>query len=304
MMDSERLRVFLAVARARNFSRAAERLGKTQPSVSQAVAALERELGQLLFRREGRTTHLAPAGKLLVAHAERIFEEMDRARARLAGLAELRAGELVVGTSDTLALYLLPPLLAAFRKRYPGVELRLDNRPSPATAARVVEGKVDLGVVTLPLPAGERVRFEPLRPHHDVVICPPGHPLSRRRRVAPRDLAGHPLLLLDRGTGTRAALESAFTRAGLRPAVSMEMSSVEVLKRLVELGFGLSVVPALSVEREASAGTLEVIPLTGLSGRQVALALPTGSVSAAASAFAELARRLLSGGRGGAGRGG
>src|SRR5690348_15803123 len=106
-LDSERLRAFVAVARARNFSRAARRLGKTQPSVSQAVARLERDVGQPLFVRDGRTTHLAPAGRLLLEHAERIFDEMERARARLTGLGELREGELALGTSDTLATYLL-----------------------------------------------------------------------------------------------------------------------------------------------------------------------------------------------------
>src|SRR2546423_7214696 len=91
-LDSDRLRAFLAVARARNFSRAAERLGKTQPSVSQAVARLERDLGQPLFVREGRTTRLAPAGRLLLGHAERIFDVMERARAALAGLGVIRVG--------------------------------------------------------------------------------------------------------------------------------------------------------------------------------------------------------------------
>src|SRR5689334_13731948 len=125
-MDTERLRAFVAVARTRNFSRAARRLGKTQPSISQAVARLERELGQPLFVREGRLSRLTPAGRLLLEHAERIFEEMDRAEARLQDLGALRAGELVVGASDTLAYHVLPPALAAFRARHPAVELRLD----------------------------------------------------------------------------------------------------------------------------------------------------------------------------------
>src|SRR4051794_16097753 len=124
-LDSERLRAFVAVGRALNFSPAAEELGKTQPPVSPAIAAPQRELGQPLFVREGRSTHLSPGGKLLLTHAEAIFAEMDRAWAALAGLQELRRGELVVGTSDTLAYHLLPPVFAAFRARYPGVELRL-----------------------------------------------------------------------------------------------------------------------------------------------------------------------------------
>jgi DNA-binding transcriptional LysR family regulator len=297
-LDSERLRTFLAVARARNFSRAAEQLGKTQPSVSQAVATLEREVGQPLFVREGRSTRLSPAGKLLLAHAEAIFAEMDRAWAALAGLQELRAGELVVGTSDTLAYYLLPPVFAAFRARYPGVELRLDNRPSPATAAQVAERSIDLGIVSLPLPPDPRVGFEALVSHEDVVITPPHHPLARRT-VRVEELLAHPLLLLDRTTGARAALDAAFARARAQPRVAMEMSSVEVLKRLVELGFGVSIVPALAVARELRARTLARARVPGLTGgRSVGLLTPTaGPLAPAAVAFAQIARRVLRGQR-------
>jgi DNA-binding transcriptional LysR family regulator len=294
-LDSERLRTFVAVARARNFSRAAEELGKTQPSVSQAIATLEGEVGQALFVREGRSTHLAPAGKLLLEHAEVIIAEMERAYAALAGMGELRHGELVVGTSDTLAYYLLPPVFAAFRARYPGVELRLDNRPSPATAAQVAERSLDLGIVTLPLAADARVAFEPLVPHEDVVICPPRHPLARKRQARVEELAAHPLLLLDRTTGARAALDAAFARARVRPNVAMEMSSVEVLKRLVELGFGVSIVPSLAVERELAARTLARVRVAGLGGgRSVGLLTPAaGPLAPAAAAFAEIARQVL-----------
>jgi DNA-binding transcriptional LysR family regulator len=293
-LDSERLRTFLAVARARNFSRAARQLGKTQPSVSQAVAALERSLGQALFVRDGRTTHLTAAGKLLAQHTEMIFAEMDRAQAALAGLHELRRGELVVGTSDTLAYYLLPPVFAAFRARYPGVELRLDNRPSPATAGQVAARAVDVGVVTSPLAPDSRLRFEALLPHQDLAICAPGHPLARKRQVRLDELLAQPLLLLDRTTGARAALDAVFARARLQPRVAMEMSSVEVLKRLVELGFGVSIVPALAVGRELRARTLAPVRVALPTGRQIGLVTPAaGPMAPAAVAFVEIARALL-----------
>jgi DNA-binding transcriptional LysR family regulator len=295
-LDSQRLRVFLAVAQARSFSAAARRLGKTQPSVSQGVARLERDLGQPLFHRRGRTTRLAPAGRLLLPHAERVLAELDRARVHLTGLAEVRAGELVVGTSDTIACHVLPPVFAAFRARHPGVELRLHNRPSPVTAARVADRGVEIGVVTLPLPAEpeDRLTLEPLVPHQDVVICPPDHPLATRPSVGVGELARHPLLLLDRTTGLRAVLEAAFDRLGTRPRVAMEGSSVEVCKRLVELGFGLSVVPAVSVQREVGARTLAAVRLRGLpAGRSVGLALPAAGLSPAAAAFALLCRAEL-----------
>lgn len=296
-LDTERLRTFVAVARARSFSRAAVALGKTQPSISQAIATLEREVGQPLFVRQGRNTLLAPAGKLLLTHAEVIFGEMQRAMVALSGEGGLRHGALVVGTSDTLAYYLLPAVFAAFRSRHPGIELRLDNRPSPATVVQVADRSVDVGVVTLPATPDARVSFEPLVPHEEAVICPPGHELSRRRVVPLEELATHPLLLLDRTTGARAALEAAFARAGVRPQVAMEMSSVEVLKRLCELGFGLSIVPALAVARELRANALARVRVRGLpSGRSVGLATPAaGPLAPAAAAFVDIARRVLRG---------
>jgi DNA-binding transcriptional LysR family regulator len=280
--------------------------------VSQAVARLERELGERLFSRSGRTTEPTAAGRTLLDHARRILDEMEGARASLRALGALEQGTLVVGSSDTLAYYALPPVLAAFRARHPGIELRLDNRPSPATAARVAEREVDVGVVSLPLPpelavdgrrVAPRVRVEPVAPQRDVLICPPGHPLARRRRVALAALAPYGLALLDATTGSRACLEGELARAGVRPRVVMEMSSVEVLKRVVELGLGVSLVPELAVRREVAAGVLCAVPLEGASAaRGVGIVTPSpGPASPAARAFAEIARGLLARGAGAGG---
>jgi DNA-binding transcriptional LysR family regulator len=301
-LDSARLETFLAVARERGFSRAARALNKTQSSISQGIAQLEQELGERLFERVGRGARLTEAGRLLVPHAEAIFDEMQRARAHLEAARALETGELVIGTSDTLACYLLPPVLAAFRARFPRVELRLDNRPSPATAQAVAERRVHVGVVSLPLPAAAagsddraRVRTEALLPQQDLLVCPPDHVLARKRRVTLAQLAEHPLLLLDRTTSSRAFLEAAFARHHLRPTVSMEMSSVEVLKRLVELGFGLSVVPAWAAAPEMAAGTLVGRRISDLpGGRSVGLVTPDSTpLPRATAAFVELARTAL-----------
>src|SRR6186713_1751572 len=270
ILDSARLAAFSAVAATGGFSKAAKQLGKTQSSVSQAVLLLERELGQRLFSRDGHRPRLTDAGRALLARATRIFEEMALAESDLAGLSALDAGELVLGTSDTLACYFLPPVFAAFRERYPKVELRIDNRPSPVVAERVSEGQVDLGVVSLPLPASltvsgravnERLDCTPLAPQEDVAVCSPTHALGKRRHVGVRELARHPLLLLDRTTSSRALVDLAFAVENLAIEVAMEMSSVEVLKRLAELGFGVAIVPRFSVQRERDTGTLRVLRL-------------------------------------------
>ena len=301
VLDSARLAAFAAVVRAGGFSKAAQELGKTQSSVSQAVLLLERELGQKLFARDGHTPRLTDAGRALLRRTTRIFDEMALAEAELSALTELRFGELVVGTSDTLACYFLPPVFAAFRERYPKVELRLDNRPSPVIAERVSERQVDLGIVSLPLPdtlepsgrkVSERLDCVVLGPQADVAVCAPSHPLAARHKIAVRDLAPHPLLLLDRTTSSRAHVEAAFAVEKAELCVAMEMSSVEVLKRLAELGFGVAIVPRFAVQREAEAGTLCVLNLTDFGTRRSVGALTPRAFgpTRAASAFLALAQ--------------
>jgi DNA-binding transcriptional LysR family regulator len=309
ILDSARLAAFSAVAAAGGFSKAAKQLGKTQSSVSQAVLLLERELGQKLFARDGHRPRLTDAGRALLARATRIFEEMALAESELAGLGALDSGELVLGTSDTLACYFLPPVLAAFRERFPKVDLRIDNRPSPVIAERVSEGQVDLGIVSLPLPASlavsgrsvsERLDCVELAPQEDVAVCSPTHALAKAKphrlggqeRLQPelgmRELSRYPLLLLDRTTSSRALVDLAFAAENLRLELAMEMSSVEVLKRLAELGFGVAIVPRFSVQRERESGTLRVLRL-----EQFSAARSVGALTPRAFAPTRAARAFL-----------
>jgi DNA-binding transcriptional LysR family regulator len=245
------------------------------------------------------------ATRLGRTHAERAGSELAHAARKLSALREVRGGRLVIGTSDTLAYYALPPVLSAFRARHPDVELVLETRPSPATALALAAGEVDLGVVTLPLPPGLRQRGAPLErvlvsealcAQPEVLIAPRSHALARRKRARFTDLAGEPLILLGRGSAGRDFFDRELARAAVAPRVAMEMNSVELLKRMVELGFGLSVVPALAVEREVRAGVLAAIPI-GASARTRSIGLlldAHGPTSPAASAFAALCRVALS----------
>jgi len=308
-MDWDRLHAFSAVAREGGFSAAARAIGRTQSAVSQAVLGLEEQLGHALFVRPSAGVpgvHLTEAGRILLEHSDQAFGELSTATERLAALTGLRAGRLVVGTSDTLGSHLLPPVLAAFRAAYPGVEVTLAAAPSPATAAAVAGRSVDVGVVTLPLPddlshggrpIAEALRVEPLRPQPDVLITSPTHRWARRRRLHLRQLADEPLLLLGRDTAGRRFTDAQLARHGVQPRVTMEMNSVELLKRLVELDFGVSIVPQLAIAREVESGTLHAVALRGAgAARQVALVLPDADpISPAAAAFRQLARAELGG---------
>lgn len=296
-LDSDRLRAFRAVAREGGFSRAAARLHRTQPAVSQAVRALEEDVGEPLLLRLGRRVELTAAGEILLEQCERAFAALDEARERLLALRGLETGELVIGTSDTNACYLLPPVLAAFRERHPGIELRIRNRPSPATEAQVVEGEVDLGFVTLPA-SDPRLAAEPLAVRDDVAIVAPDHPLAGRRRVRFERLLAEPLLLLDRGSRSRSWLDDRIAegaRDGRAVRVAMELASIEVIKRLVGLGFGVSVVPRVAVEAEREGGSLAVVDLSPRPPRRrIGFVTRRGAPSSrAAAAFATLARQIL-----------
>lgn len=293
-LDSDRLIAFRAVVRAGGFSRAAATLHKTQPAISQAVRALEEDVGEKLLLRLGRGVRLTAAGKILLEHLEESFRALDRARDRLAARREIEEGELTIGTSDTNACYVLPPVLEAFRERYPGVELRLSNRTSPATEAQVLAHEVDLGFVTLPTRA-EGLVAERMVTREDVALFAPDHPLAGRKRVRFEELLAYPLLLLDRGARTRAFIDERIARCEGRAHIAMELASIEVVKRLVALGFGVSVVPRIAVEAELASGTLCAASVLARSEVR-SLGFVTrknAQLSPAGEAFVRIAREIL-----------
>jgi len=294
ILDTERLAAFRAVADEQSFSRAARRLFKSQPAISQAVRSLEDELGERLLHRLGRRSVPTPAGEVLLEHVNQAFRALQRGRERIEAIQELREGSLAIGTSDTTACYVLPPVLRAFRERYPGVELRISNQPSPRTAEQVVRHEVDVGFVTLPIDH-PRLHVEPLVPREDVAICAPGHPLARRRRLRLADLLAYPLILLDRGSGTRSFIDQKL-RACDRPAeIAMEVASIEVIKRWVQLDLGVSIVPRIAVERELADASLHAMPVfPKREARQLGCVYPASSpLPRAARVFVEMALELL-----------
>lgn len=280
------------------FSAAARALELTQSSVSQGIAALEGDVGQPLFDRSSRKLRLTEAGRALERHARGVLDALDQTRAALQQLDDAVTGTLALGATDTLATHLLPPVFAAFRRAHPQVELHLDNRTSPAIAEKVASRELDLGVVSLPLPRGsaavQALTQVPLMEQRDVVIVPRGHALAGRSKLRLQDVAKFPLVLLDRTTASRAWLERHFAVEKLSPRVAMEMSSLEVLKRLVELDFGISVVPELAVQSEVTAKRIVALPLVGAERRMVGILLPAVPTRAA-TAFALLTRELLKG---------
>ncbi len=289
-----RLTAFRAVAVLGSFSRAAIKIGRTQPAVSQAIKSLEEEFNEPLFLRLGRNAKLTPAGEILNSHVEDAFDSLAQARARLQAARELKHGTLMIATSDTSACYLLPPVLTAFRRMYPGIEVTISNRVSAVAAEQVAAREADIGLVTLPI-SNPLVKEEPLVRREDVAICAALHPLSHQKHAKLKDLVQYPLLLLDSCSNTRAFIDRLLAQTRQPPRVSMELGSIEVIKRLVELDFGISIVPRIAVAEELKRGTLCAMSVLRKDQCRMlgVVTRKKGEPSSAAAAFAKMLREWV-----------
>ena len=296
-MDLHQLRGFYEIARTRSFTRAADKLFLSQPAISLQIKALEDELGKALFDRKRREIRLTEAGEVLFKYVQQIFDGLEDARNEIAALDKEVSGRLVVGTSDTNCTYILPDALEEFRRCYPGVDLDIRNRISPEIANLVATDEVDIGLVTLPVRHRD-VQEHTLLERQDVLICRPDHRLGGRKRMRLADITPFPLLVLERGSTSRQLLDAALVKGRVCPPIAMELGGIEVLKRFVEIGLGLAVVPQVAIAAEVERGQLHAIRLTGLPASRVGWIERRGRVrSAAASAFIELIEAQLANGK-------
>lgn len=251
MYDPTRLAALVAVAEAGSITRAAARLGYTAPALSQQVAKLEREAGATLLVRHHRGARLTAAGELLAVRARRVLDEMDQARHELARLSGLSGGRLRVGTFTTAGIHLLPPVLSAFRRAHPDVELAVTDYEPPDGVAAVATGDVDLALTHAYEPAtvappGSGVDLEPLLVEELVLITEVGHMLSESTgRLAVSELAGRPLISSAPTHPPRRGVERALAEAGATPAVVCESPGYALVCALVSAGIGMAVVPEM-----------------------------------------------------------
>lgn len=267
-MELRQLEAFVCVAQENSFTRAATRLHLTQPAVTRQIGALEAELGAALFERLGKSIRLSAAGEALLPHAETVLREATEAREAVAEAAAGRSGRLTLAASSTLASYMLPPVLAAFRQAHPGVELQLRTGLSAQVWAQVRSGDAQLGLATTEGTDEERrhdmLVVTPLGRYETVAVVFPRHPLASHSSLALGELEGEPLLAMTEGTTLRAFLEGALGQAGVIPRISLELDSVEAIKRMVEAGLGISLLPRIAVRAETEAGRLVALPLADL----------------------------------------
>lgn len=267
-LSYEQMAAFQAVAHHGSFSKAGRALLRSQSAVSLQVARLEEALGKRLFDRTTKRVALTEAGDILLRYLTQIDGLLRQAVQELADLDQLTRGRLVLCMSDTTACYRLPTLLQQYRRQHPGIEVVVRNATSPQTVEAVCTHEVDLGIVTL---AALKPELEaiPLFSRHDVLICPPHHPLAHRASVLLKDLEHYPLIVLDQRCASRRLLDTQCARARVRLPIAMELSSIEVVKRFVRIEAGLSIVPAVAVAEDVRSGTLAAVRIDDLQHQPV-----------------------------------
>jgi DNA-binding transcriptional LysR family regulator len=264
-LDPRHLLAFRAVARRGGFGRAAREIGRSQPTVSLAIKALERELGLRLLDRSARGARLTAAGQALLDRAGPLLEELERLPALLReGSAGRAEGPVRVGAGEGPVLYLLPRWLQAFRRRHPEIRVVVRNQPVEDTLAMLRSGELDFGLRSLErAPAG--LEHRPALTFDRLLIGTRHHPALRPRRPMVEDLAPHPFVMPWPRSTTRRLLERALRARGREPEVAVEAGGWAIIKRYVAAGLGIAVVPSFCLER-ADARTLAARSVTHLLG--------------------------------------
>src|SRR5215472_8217160 len=295
-MDFDQLETFLEVARHTSFSRAAEKRFRTQPAISSQIRALEEEVGARLFDRSCGKVALTGAGKLFHQYAEHTLDSRKTMMVTVAEMERVPRGEIVVGANEGTCLHILPEVFAEFKKLYPNVGVQISRLERAKIMESIIDNSVDFGVVSAPV---DDKRLTVVNIHRDelVIIAPPGHALSRMKQAAIAEVVEFPLLLPKVGR-TRDALENLFHERRLKPTISMELDSSELLKRFVAVGVGVGFIARSNVMEDLQAKVLAAVSLADATiQRDLALVFRKDkALSRAALAFIDITVKLKTAG--------
>lgn len=288
-MDLGQLEAYLRVAERRNFSRAAEDLGLTQPSVTARIQTLERDLGESLFERNGRGVRLTEVGESFLPHAQRVLKALHDGQDAVLSMRKLELGTLRLGAAPTISTYVLPELLKEFSSRYPRLEISVRTEYSQQIVQMVLADEVQMGLergTTHP-----EVETIPLYGDEVVLIASAKDDFAVRGSVSLEDVAKRRLIMFNRGSSYYALVDSALRDAGLPVSPAMELDNMEATKKMVQVGLGIAMLPRVAVAQEIARGELREIKVKKLTmpRREVALIYRRGRpLSRAARAFIEL----------------
>lgn len=262
-MNLNHLSIFQAVANSGSVSAGAQRLHISQSAVSKQLREFEHTHDVLLFDRLPRGMRLTEAGKLLLGYANRLFAIESEAENALGGLQDRRHGRLSIGASRTIGAYLLPAVLAAYRQRYPGVEMTLHVENTREIESRLVAGEIDIGFAE-GIVGSDQLDYRVWAKDDLVLVTAPKDPVTRQAPIALQRVAELPLLMHEIGSGTREVTETAFAQRSIVLRPIMTLASTEAIKQTVATGVGVAILSSFAIRTELAARVLAAVPIKGL----------------------------------------
>ena len=277
MVNLELYKVFYTVAKCGSLTRAAEELYISQPAVSQSIKQLETQLGVSLFNRTHRGMELsAQGGKVIFHKVEEALELFNEAQVMLSQISGNATGTIRIGASDTIFEYVLSEKIVSFHEKYPAVKIELISDYSPKTLEDLKNGAIDVAFVNLPIQVDDALMlYGNFKRLTDVFITGGKYPELTDGKVSLTDLKKYPLITLDKDTVATKTLKAFLSSVGIDLPSSIEISSWELMKKLVEKGMGIGVIPREYAEAEIADGRLKIIETdSSPSDRSVGMVLP------------------------------
>lgn len=295
-MDINQLEVLVAVAQEQGFSRAAERLHRTQPAISQAIQRLEAEIGEALFDRSSKDGTLTAAGRVLYEYAQQMINLRGDALTSIKELKDLGRGKVTVAANEYTVMYLLP-VIAAFRARHPHVKVEVKRSLASRIPSEVLGRGVELGVVSF-RPSDSALGAVPAVTDELALIVEPGHPLANRESISVRELGAESFIAHNVPSPYRERVVQTFERYRTPLNISMELPTLEAIKKFVERGMGVALVPRLTARDEIARRQVVALVVREMRfERKLHLIYRKGaSLSHAGRAFLKTAQSLPEGG--------
>ena len=262
-MELAQLEYLLKVVEEGSFSKAADRVFRTQPAVSISIKRLEEEMGVLLLDRTQKTPALTEAGQVVHDYAQRILTLRDQVSQEIAELQSLKRGRVRVGANESTSLYLLPDVILAFRQRHPEVKVEIFRHVSDRLPREVLDRNVDFAL-TASEPADRDLESFPVLRDELILIMSPKHHLAGRPSLTIKDLGDEPFIAHNVKAGSRLKVIEAFARHHTTLNITLELATIETIKRFVQKRVGLAFVPRMCVREELDRGTLATVPVRGL----------------------------------------
>jgi len=288
-MDLNALKIFLAVAQERSFSRAAAKVHRTQPAVSQAVRRLELDLGEQLFDRSSKNGTLTEAGRLLQNYGDRLVRMAEETEHAVRELRDLRRGRILIGANEA-AVHTLLPLIARFRRKYEDIAIDVRRVPARQIAVEVVQGSLDFGALTF-RPAEDALLEVTVGSDELVLLAPPAHALAKRKQVTMEEVAQEPIVAHNDPSPARERVLRLFEQRHIPLRMVISLPSLDGIKRAVEMKLGVALLPRRCAITEIASGRLAAVPVTGVSRRrQVMIVCRKAQRSHAAEAFLAVAQ--------------